>query len=166
MYGVSEGDKAIPAEWGRDYCVVKKTPWVFVTPENKYAHISIDLNTVDDGLTFPDDRKVLDLLQEYYKDYRVKASFPEDKWSFTGSATSFGIFIWTKDYKEFVPKFFEYIMETIDKHGVIDELYSEYTKVIRSMNAMTTRKAPYNKEKMERLEKRRDELSGKIKERK
>lgn len=154
LYGVLKGDNAIPAEWNWDYCVANKIPYILVSPKIKFTHVSVTLDTMDDGLIFPDDRLILEYWKAFYDKYRIDSEMPDDKWKLFGSSTDIGIEIWKKDYPQFVIKLYNYINDIVREHGEIDLLLREYTILKKQKNAMTTGKVPYTMAELEKLTER------------
>ena len=164
LFGIDSKGESFPKEWGWEYCQTNKIPYIYASlkDEMKYSHIKIDLDTINDGLIFEDSTIISDSWQKFYLEYRHRSKMPDDKWSFIGTDSSFGLTIWSEDVFEFVRAFHKYIMEIVRKYGKIDLLLAEYTKINRRRKLMTMGTIPYNKEKFDILEKQQIELRYKI----
>lgn len=156
--------ESFPKEWNWEYCLTNKIPYILVSlkDEPEFSHVKVDLDTINDGLIFEDSTIISDNWQRFYMEYCKERQIPDDKRSFIGSNSSFGITIRSVDTFDFVPAFHNYIMKIVKKYGKIDNLLAIYTKIHRRRNLMTMREIPYNKEEFDQLGKQQIELRYKI----
>ena len=134
IYGVCNGSVSKPEIWGWEYCVEHKIPFICVTHKTKYSHVSIDLETVDEGLTFDDPNHISKLWQKFYFNYCDLTELPGNKRGFIGSYSNFGVKIFKKDYHTFSTEFYNYAQEVLSKYGKIDMYLRELNMLYVAFN--------------------------------
>jgi hypothetical protein len=165
LFGIVNKDgESFPKEWNWEYCRSNKIPFILASlkDETEYSHIKIDLDTIHDGLLFEDSSVISESWQKLYEEYASKFNFPNEKRSFIGTETSFGIIIWSKDVMDFAPAFSRYIMEIVSKYGKIDLLLAEHDQIHSQRKMMTMGEVPFNKSKFDKLTEQQVELRYKI----
>ena len=78
-YGIERGNKIYPSHYNWDYCVENKIPYIIIRPKIKYSNIDYDLFTVDTGLSFPENNKLIYYWWNIYEDYIKEVSFPKER---------------------------------------------------------------------------------------
>ena len=135
-YGIKKKNgKIFPEHYDWDYCLKKKIPYIIVTPKIKYSLIDYDLFTVDNGLAFPENKKIIDYWWDIYEKYVEEVSFPKEKIPLRtiGEVTDY-FTVFKKDQEVMVEKLMKEIEYFVNEYAILDIERKEYYEEIRKRN--------------------------------
>jgi len=135
-YGIENKYRKIhPEYYSWDYCIEMKIPYIIITPRIKFSTISYDLFTVDNGLMFPDDNKLIDYWWKIYEEYVVDFSFPKSKIPnrIIGEVTDF-FTVYKADQFYIIDKLLKEIEYFTNKYAILDYKRKKHFEEIRITN--------------------------------
>lgn len=118
-YGIKRNNKVQPEHYTWDYCVENKIPYIIVHPKIKYSLVEYEIMTIDNGLTFENERILADFWVEYYDNYVTEAKLPNDKIKYIGGARNAQFNIRRDDEDKIISLIMSKIEEYVNLYGII-----------------------------------------------